>query len=94
MIKQVRLDGKATAACVSGDRLYVVTVNGNSTRVVSVDFDNGDNCVSRSYDNQKALFAAGFDDGAAMFFGPKATRVNALFSAFTRTAKKKSRGTR
>lgn len=67
-IKQVRLDGKATAACVSGNRLYVVTVNGNSTRVVSVDFDNGDNCVSRSYDNQKALFAAGFDDGAAMFF--------------------------
>lgn len=67
-VKLHGLNGKASAACVSDDKLFVVTVDGRSSCVTAVDFDGGDDSLSRSYDNQKPLCAYGFDDGAAVFF--------------------------
>ena len=88
-VKQVRLDGKATAACVSGDRLYAVTVNGSSARVTAIDFDGGNDGVSRSYDNQKPLCAFGFDDGAAVFFSSEGDAGKRLIFRFYSDGKEK-----
>ena len=68
-INSVFTGGKISKACSYGDNLFAAVgdENGNS-KIAYVNVKNGDNYLSRAYDNQTAEFAVAYEDGAAFVF--------------------------
>lgn len=64
----VELSGKATLACAYGDNVFVAVNADGKTQVQCVGFGDRTGYTSRSYDDQKPVFATAYDDGAAFFF--------------------------